>query len=345
VRHTSLITIDPLGHCLDGAEFFTEDAVEGRTALVLGQLFQTYGIHSVVRSNIKNVTFYVMSSNDEAGRAAGQYWTSLETWPDAWMTNYYFHSDKTASQLSPTPDEGPVSTTYKYDPVDPAPTMGGCNLPDSIGGTIPCGPLDQQEVDKRSDVLTFQIPAVTEELAISGGIYATLYVSSDAIDTDFTVKVSDVYPTGEARILQDNAVRMKWREGGEEPVHMEKDQVYKVEMNLWNTSYIVAPGHALRFSVSSSNFPRFNANYNNGVLLKDPTFPGTPVVAMNTLYHSAKYPSHVKLPIVRKHALPQVHVLKEVQTMYPMIDKDMIRKASDGFNRMLKRSSRKVQPM
>ena len=324
-------------------EYFTENAILGRTGVVLGQLFQVFGIHPVVRSEIKNVTFYVMSSNDEAGRTAGQYWTTLEKFPTPKMTNYYFHADKTASTSLPASSES-TSTTYKYDPADPAPTMGGCNLPHSIGGTIPCGPLDQSEVDKRSDVLTFQTEVATEELAFTGGIFATLYVSSDAIDTDFTVKVSDVYPTGEARILQDNAVRMRWREGGLTPVYMEKRTVYKVEMNLSNTSYIIAPGHALRFSVSSSNFPRFNANPNNGLLLADPNYPGESIVATNTIYHSLRYPSHVTLPVVRKIQLPECHVLKEVQTAYPMLDEKFIKKATESFNRMLQRKSRKVTP-
>lgn len=78
VRHTSMITIDPCGHCLETQEFFTENAVMGRTAVVFGQIFETYGIHPVQRNAIKNVTFYVMSSNDEAGKAAGQFWTSIE---------------------------------------------------------------------------------------------------------------------------------------------------------------------------------------------------------------------------------------------------------------------------
>lgn len=319
VRYTSVITIDPLGHCLDGAEFFTENAVKGRTAVVIGQLFETFGIVPVQRSEVKNVTFYVMSSNDEAGIAAGQYWTSLETWPKPQMTNFYLHSDGSASVNLPTASE-PPSTSFKYDPADPVPTLGGANLPDSIGGSIPCGPLDQSPADARSDVLTFQTQILTEELAITGGLYATLFVSSDAIDTDFTAKVSDVYPTGEVRLIEDNAIRMRWREGGLDPVYMEKDKVYKVEFNLWNTSYVFATGHSLRISISSSNYPRFSVNPNNGLLIADPRYPGDNVTAINTIYHSSDYPSHVTLPIVDKSQIPEVDVIKEVQKSYPMID-------------------------
>merc|ERR1740127_327905 len=97
-----------------------------------------------------------------------------------------------------------------------------------------------------------------EPLALMGPMLATLYVSSDSIDTDFMVKISDVYPTGEARLLQDSAVRMRWREGSRDPMYVVPGEVYEVEVGLWNTSYIIAEGHALRFSVASSNFPRFS---------------------------------------------------------------------------------------
>jgi predicted acyl esterase len=130
VRGQSIITVDPLGHCLEGAEFFTENAVEGRTILVMGQLFQTYGIFPVKRPNIKNVTFYVMSSNDEAGREAGQYWTSLDTWPKHRAVDYFLHSDKTASTNVGKPTQDPVQTrtSYVFDPANPVPTMGGSSF-------------------------------------------------------------------------------------------------------------------------------------------------------------------------------------------------------------------------
>lgn len=243
VRHTSKLTVDPCGHCLESAEFFTQNSVQGRTALVIGQLFEVYGIHAVSRTQIKNITFYVMSSNDEAGHAAGQYWTSMEDWPRRTMTDYYFHADGTAStEIEATPD---AASTFKYDPSDPVPTMGGNNLPDSIGGDIPCGPLDQSGIDQRPDVLKFQTAVFSEELALTGPLLATLFVSSDAIDTDFMVRVSDVYPTGEARLIQDSAVRMRWRGRPKQPVYMQEGAVYEIEVNLWNTSYVLAPVNAI----------------------------------------------------------------------------------------------------
>ena len=128
-----------------------------------------------------------MSSNDEAGRNAGQYWTSLDTWPTPKMTNYYFHSDGTLSTTRPSTSESIDHTSYKVDPANPILTVGGNNLPPDIGGSIHCGPMDQSEVDKREDVLLFETPVLTSDLPLTGGLYATLYVSSDAIDTDFMV--------------------------------------------------------------------------------------------------------------------------------------------------------------
>lgn len=184
VRYTSKITVDAMGHCLDGDGFFTENG-KGRTLMVLGQMFETYGIRPVSRNEIKNITFYVMSSNDEAGAAAGQFWTSVEEWPKAKMTDLYLTG---AGVASSSPDSGDAEfTSYVVDPADPAVTNGGNNLPPDIGGSIHCGPDDQSAIDSRDDVLTFDTPVMTEDLYLTGALMATLFVSSDAIDTDFMV--------------------------------------------------------------------------------------------------------------------------------------------------------------
>ncbi|CAE7518929.1 cocE [Symbiodinium microadriaticum] len=118
---------------------------------------------------------------------------------------------------------------------------------------------------------------------------------------------------------------MRWREGGTSPVYMEKGQVYEAAISLWNTSYVVAPGHALRFAVSSTNFPRFSVNPNNGLLLADEAYPGENVTATNTIHHSETYPTYIELPVVSKQQLPQIHGIKEqFQRAYPMIDYDVV---------------------
>jgi len=334
-RGLSRITIDPLGHCLDGVGFFTENmvAAQGRTALILAQMFEVYGIRPVSRSAIKNITFYVMSSNDEAGKQAGQYWTSLEKFPDYKATDFFLHADRSATSKKPSIGDD-ASTSYTVDPASPVLTMGGNNLPPDIGGSIHCGPQDQSEVDKRSDVVVFETEVFADTFYMTGPLWATLYVSSDAIDTDFMVKISDKYPTGEAILIQDSAFRMRWRENGLTPVYMSKGKVYEIKINLWNTSWAVAPGHALRFSIQSSNNPRFSVNPHNGLLLNDPQYPGANITAVNTIYHSAQYPSKITLPKVNKFQLPEVRVLKEVQTLYPDLTEAMINKFDTKLNSM-----------
>lgn len=319
VRYTSKITIDPLGHCIQAGEFFPQNTYEGRTLIPIVQMLEVFGVRPVTRDfAIKNVTFYVMSSNDEAGLAVGQYWTSLDSFPKHLSRDYYFHSDKTLSTSRPTNIKDGATSSYVYDPSNPLPTNGGNNLPPDIGGDIACGPLDQNVVEAgRTDLLTFTTEALSDALYLTGPLLATLYVESDAVDTDFMVKISDVYPTGEARLIQDNAVRMRWREATQTPVYMEKGNVYEVNVNLWNTSYVIAPGHKIRVAVTSSNNPRFSINPNNGLLLSDASYPGANITATNVLHHSLTKASKITLPVVSKWQVPQRRLIEDIGKGYP----------------------------
>lgn len=127
---------------------------------------------------MKNVTFYVMSSNDEAGLSTANYWTSMEVFPTPVMTRYYLHGDGTASTSTPTDGEL-AHSGYVNDPADPVPSAGGSNL------HPPCGPVDQQDIDQRSDVLVFKTPVQENALFMTGPLFADLFVGSDAVDTDF----------------------------------------------------------------------------------------------------------------------------------------------------------------
>lgn len=323
VQHASTLIIDPCGHCQDAAPFFTQDIIAGRTALAVMQIFEVFGVRPVARTDVKNITFYVMSSNDQYGRESGQFWSSVETFPEPAMTKYFFQGDGSISTHAPT--SGAASTSFVFDPTNPQPSAGGNNLFSEPG----CGPLDQATIDERDDVLVFQTPTLNEALPLTGPINAHLFLSSDAIDTDFMVRVSDVYPADggiiQARLLQDSAVRMRWRNGGLDPEYMTKGEVYPATLSLWNTSYVLAPGHALRFSVSSSNYPRFSVNNNNGLLLADVNYPGGNVTATNVLHHSAEFPSHIELPVVTMGQLPKLDDIKvQFERAYPDVDYDKV---------------------
>jgi putative CocE/NonD family hydrolase len=125
-----------------------------------------------------------------------------------------------------------------------------------------------------------------------------LYVSSDAKDTDFTVKVIDVYPDGRAYNLDESIQRMRYRDGYDKPLTwMEPGKVYKVTLQPLNTSNYFEPGHRLRIEVSSSNFPRFDRNLNTGGNNYDEV---KAVVAHNVVHHSKQYPSQITITVVRR---------------------------------------------
>lgn len=133
--------------------------------------------------------------------------------------------------------------------------------------------------------------------------------------------MSDVYPTGEVRLIQDSAVRMRWREGGLTPLQMAAGEVYEVQASIWNTSYVLAPGHSLRLVVTSSNYPRFSVNRNNGNLLSEEA--GDVIVANNVIYHSEKYPSHFTLPVVKMTQIPELKDIKgEFNRAFPHLNAD-----------------------
>jgi hypothetical protein len=165
------------------------------------------------------------------------------------------------------------------------------------GTAIQAGAFDQRKMESRHDVLVYTSEPFATGLEVSGPITPTLYVSSDARDTDFTVKVLDVYPDGRAYNLDESIQRMRYRNGYDKPkAWMEKGQVYKVTLQPLTTSNHFAPGHRLRIEVSSSNFPRFDRNMNTGGNNYDEV---KGVVATNRVHHSRQYPSSLTITVVR----------------------------------------------
>ncbi|MBN1280699.1 MAG: CocE/NonD family hydrolase [Candidatus Thermoplasmatota archaeon] len=230
------------------------------------------------------VTYYVMGDVDTTS-TLWNVWRSAEDWPLPYtQTAWYFHEDDSL-QLTPPGTGTPV--TYLYDPDTPVTTKGGGNL------NLPAGPYDQRLVENRSDVLLFTSPVLTAPYEATGPITARLFVSSDAPDTDFTVKLSDVYPDGRSMLITDGVLRMRNRNGTDHWELMEPGTVYEVEVDLWSSSYVWNTGHQIRVAVSSSNYPRYlnNPNVAEGIYKNN-----TVVVAQNTLYIDAAHPSCLLLP-------------------------------------------------
>ncbi len=235
----------------------------------------------------KPVHYYVMGDPTDKN-APGNYWRAADKWPPpAVETAYYFHPDGRLGSSKPLAQGGRRS--YRYDPANPVPTVGGAELGQDIG------PKDQRKVESRGDVVLFSTDVLTEPVEVTGRVTAKLYVSSDCPDTDFTVKLTDVYPDGRSMLVTDGVLRARFRESFERERLLEPGKVYELTVDLWSTSLVFNRGHRIRVAVSSSNAPRFDPNPNTGHALRADKERR---VATNTVYFSKEYPSRILLPVI-----------------------------------------------
>jgi putative CocE/NonD family hydrolase len=234
----------------------------------------------------KAVHYYVMGDPTEKG-APGNFWREADNWPPpATVTPYYFHPDGTL--VAGKQPSGDQSRSYKYDPKNPVPTVGGQEL------LLPKGPMDQRKVESRSDVLVFSTDVLAEPVEVTGRILAQLFVSSDCSDTDFTVKLTDVYPDGRSMLVTDGILRSRYRTSFEQEEFLEPGKVVELIVDLWSTSLVFNKGHRIRVAVSSSNAPRFEPNPNTGKVFRADKDTR---VATNTVYLGGEHSSRIMLPI------------------------------------------------
>jgi len=242
---------------------------------------------------LAKVTYFTMGANK---------WQTSTTWPPtgAQTMTFFLSSGGKANTLN---GDGVLTTTapnadrpdsFVYDPMKPVTSYGGNVC--CTGNAITAGAFDQRKMEAREDILVYTTEPFKEGTELTGPITPTLYVSSDAKDTDVTVKVLDVYPDGRAYNLDESIQRMRYREGyTKAPVWMESGKVYKVTLQPLNTSNYFEAGHRLRIEVSSSNFPRFDRNLNTGGNNYDEV---KGVVANNKVHHSKQFPSQLVVTVV-----------------------------------------------
>ncbi len=241
------------------------------------------------------VQYFTMGSNK---------WQASESWPPAGAEpiKFYLSSGGKANSrngdgaLTAAPPATDIPDSFTYDPMNPVPSFGGNVC--CTGNAVQGGSWDQSKMEERDDILVYSTDTLREGVELSGPIDVTLYVSSDAKDTDFTVKLIDVDENGKAWNLDETIQRMRYRDGYDKPLAwMEKGQVYKVTFQPMTTSNYFAAGHRLRIEISSSNFPRFDRNMNTGGNNYDET---KGIIARNAVHHSKQHPSEVTISVVRK---------------------------------------------
>ncbi|HEY8095985.1 MAG TPA: CocE/NonD family hydrolase [Methylobacter sp.] len=283
------------------------------------QWFDIWLKNATRQANDAAVHLFVMGGGSGRKNADGRLehggsWRVERDWPlpDTRWTPYYLHKDGLLSQESA--DQGEGSRTYRHDPRNPVPTIGGaitsaeplmyggafdqCEGPKVFGAQMPYLALAE-----RPDVLVFQTLPLQEDVEITGPVTAKFWVSSDCQDTDFNFKLIDVYPPNEdyphgfAMNLTDGVLRARYRESWENPTLMEPGKIYQIRIDAFPTSNLVKRGHRIRIDVSSSNFPRFDINPNTG----EPE--GSTInckIATNTIHLDATHASHVILPIISR---------------------------------------------
>jgi uncharacterized protein len=236
------------------------------------------------------VKAYMMASARKGAVSSKNRWMSFGDWPPApTVTNYYLHSDGTLSTKMPGEKDAP--RTYSFDPKNPVKSIGGANL------TFDRGPMDQRPIGQRQDYLKFQTPVLTKDVVVAGEIFADLWAATDGPDTDFMVKLVDVYPDGYEAIVLDTALRTRYRDGRmpDQIKMMTPGTPEKLRLDLWDTMLTFEKGHRIQVAVTSSNNPRFDVNPNTG------ENPGPNVktrVAKNTVFMDASKPSAIQLPIL-----------------------------------------------
>ena len=284
------------------------------------------------------VRLFVMGGGDgrknEAGKMNhGGRWRDETAWPLARALQTPFYLQPGGGLATAAPPEGGASTSWVHDPDNPVPSIGGnvtgmyewVKLPEGMDrayvpgrarmrSIVEDGPLHQREAPdivgarppypllaERPDVMVFQSAPLAADLEVTGPLEVRLWVSSSAVDTDFTAKLIDVYPPNEDYPdgfhlpLADSILRARFRQGFDAERFMEPGQIYPLAIELPPLANLFKAGHCIRLDVASSNFPRFDINPNTGEALGRHT---RSVKATNTVYADAHHPSHIRLPVL-----------------------------------------------
>jgi putative CocE/NonD family hydrolase len=261
------------------------------------------------------VRVFVMGGGDGRRTAEGRVfvggrWRDEREWPLARtvFTDFHLHA---GGRLAPSPPAASAPTSYRFDPRDPVPALGG-NV-SSQGDLMQSGAQDQRQrralwpcetdgpLSERPDVLVFQTEPLAEPLEVVGPLAVKLWASSDGPDTDFTAKLIDVwppnpdFPEGLALNVADGIVRARYRDSLTAPTFLEPGRPYELTIELYPTALVFGAGHRIRLDISSSSFPRYDVNPNTGEPLN--ANQGWRV-ATNTVFHDPEHPSRIVLPVI-----------------------------------------------
>jgi putative CocE/NonD family hydrolase len=209
-------------------------------------------------------------------------WRDFQEWPPSGYRPqaWYLQPEGGLATVAPAESE---PDHYRYDPADPTPHVGGAIM------SLDAGPKDNRALEARRDVLVYTSATVERDLEVIGPVRATIYAKSSLGNTDFFVRLCDVYPSGKSLNICDGIRRL--RPGRPTP---EKDGTIKVDIEMWPTAYRFLRGHRVRLQVSSGAHPRFARNLGSVEPLGS---AASPRAADQTIYHDPIRSSQVLLPV------------------------------------------------
>jgi predicted acyl esterase len=282
------------------------------------------------------VRLFIMGGGSGGRNGAGRLehggrWRDEQEWPLARTRFVDFYLHPGGNLTTGPPETAQAASTFRYDPGNPVPTVGG-NMSSLVGlqprpPGAPDLPVEERERDvigipgafdqredprfigsrppylplaSRADVLVFQTNPLPADTEVTGPVTVTVFVSSTAVDTDITAKLIDVYPAsadypdGFAMNLTDSIQRLRYRDGRSSHL-LEPGGIYEVSFPLYPTANLFKAGHRIRLDVSSSNYPRFDVNPNTGAPLWS---NGLLEPAINSVHHDRTHPSRITLPLI-----------------------------------------------
>ncbi len=238
-------------------------------------------------------------------------WFTFEEFPteNLKISDYFLVSEGDANGKSGNgflsssiPDYDQRSDEFSYDPMNPVPYLGTDSF-SQMGG-----PDDYSKIEEREDILIYTTSPMESDLIILGKITSTLFIETDAADTDFTVKLVDVWPDGYCQRLVDGICRLSYRDGYKIKHEHSEGKKLEVNIDLWNTGHVVKPGHRIRIEVSSSAFPKYARNQNiSGIQWNtDETR-----VARQKVYHGKATQSKISISTIDEKFLVEKEMKKE----------------------------------
>jgi uncharacterized protein len=240
-------------------------------------------------------------------------WTSFDSWPpsQAKTRNLYFHQNGQLSFDAPQNGDAEASDAYLSDPAHPVPYRHrpiDMTYPDDHPGSWYTWLVqDQRFVDQRPDVLTWQTDTLTDDVTLAGQVTAKLFASTTGSDSDWIVKLIDVYPekvepdwklSGYELMIADEIFRGRFRNSFEKPEPVTPNQVTPFTIDLHTANHVFKKGHRIMVQVQSTWFPLYDRNPQKFVPNIFEARETDYQKATQRVYRSKHYPSSVEISVL-----------------------------------------------